>query len=274
MDGSMESLCKTLDWVINADVDELKNKQILSQKIGEAGLVCDLRPSPQNPALSLYGDDVQYRIKIPNIPFIVENWFEYRTELECGGLWQTPVQLAGYLIFLSDKSITSFLEIGTFTGYTTIIVCAYLSRFGLTRFDTYDISHLCKIEFLISKYSLPITYKVGTPDFIKTSVSSYYDTVFIDGDHGYDGVKADFIKFGKGCRFVCFHDINDFWCSGVVKFWNELKTTYYGSQCLFHEFIDHPNNFKLMGIGVMEWGTQLIPTPIQPKRKFFWNVRV
>jgi hypothetical protein len=159
------------------------------------------------------------------------------------------------MIFLSDKGIQTFLELGTFTGYTSAVVCAYLTRFGLTMFETYDILPICKIVYLFDEYKLPIVYKVGSPAFIIKNVSPYYDVVFIDGDHSYEGISSDFSNFGRGCRFVSFHDINDYWCIGVVQFWNELKTKYSETNNNMYEFIDHPNKFNLMGIGILQWGT-------------------
>lgn len=244
--SSIIRLRHTLDWMLTASIEDLKNHELLSQKIGEAGLCHDTRMSPHNSSVSLYGDDVKYiveRVVLANKNPVESN----------GGLWQTPIQLASYLIFLSDKEIKTFLELGTFTGYTSIVVCTYLTRFGLSVFETYDILPICEIMYLFEEYKLPIVYRVGNPELIHKSVFPYYDVVFIDGDHSYEGISSDFSKFGRGCRFVCFHDINDYWCNGVVKFWNELKAKYYHTNNNIFEFTDHPNKFKLMGIGVLQW---------------------
>ncbi len=61
-----------------------------------------------------------------------------------------------------------------------------------------------------------------------------YDLVFIDGDHTYEGVVADFSLYHKLGLRLAFHDINhpdegpggkDF---GVKRFWSELKDRDYG----------------------------------------------
>jgi hypothetical protein len=168
-----------------------------------------------------------------------------------GGLCQTPTQFAQYLIFFHDKNIKTFLELGTFTGFTSVIICAYLLRFGLEIYNTYDIFHICKLQHLFIEFNLPITYKVRTPEFIEVdNINKYYDVVFIDSDHSYSGVSNAFTHFGKNCKYVTFHDINDYFCVGVVAFWKELKTTYNKNN--YYEIIDHPNNFRLMGFGIME----------------------
>lgn len=53
------------------------------------------------------------------------------------------------------------------------------------------------------------------------------DFLFIDGDHSYDGVKADFENFSPLVRpggLVGFHDIFD--GAGVGDFWKEMERTY------------------------------------------------
>ncbi len=59
-----------------------------------------------------------------------------------------------------------------------------------------------------------------------------YDFIFIDGDHSYEGVAADFINYRPllspgGC--IAFHDIVDTPTTrgagqGVFKFWSEIKS--------------------------------------------------
>lgn len=52
-----------------------------------------------------------------------------------------------------------------------------------------------------------------------------FDFVYIDGDHSYDGVSADFRNYGLLAPKVGFHDIGH-QEHGVVKFWNELVKKY------------------------------------------------
>jgi predicted O-methyltransferase YrrM len=78
------------------------------------------------------------------------------------------------------------------------------------------------------------------------------DFLFIDGDHTYDGVKADFEMYTPLVRrggLMAFHDIcihlPEVNCN-VDKFWREIRTRYRN-----WEYIENPNQ-KIYGIGVLE----------------------
>lgn len=74
------------------------------------------------------------------------------------------------------------------------------------------------------------------------------DFLFIDGDHAYDGVKADFELHSRAVRpggIVAFHDIAMKPPCGVPQLWSELKAKYR------HTEIVHETGPKSMGIGVL-----------------------
>lgn len=75
------------------------------------------------------------------------------------------------------------------------------------------------------------------------------DFLFIDGDHSYEGVKADFEMYSPLVRaggMVAFHDVaQDSPAIKVQKFWNEIKANY-----VHREFIDQ-SDVLTCGIGIL-----------------------
>jgi hypothetical protein len=71
-----------------------------------------------------------------------------------------------------------------------------------------------------------------------------FDFGFIDGDHSYEGVKADWENYGPMCKIVGFHDIAG-QVAGCVRFWNELKASV---KYRIEEFLAPETH---MGIGIV-----------------------
>ena len=230
-------LRETLDWLSRASAEQLGDKAELADHIGRAGLFDDGRRAPQDPSQSLYGADARYALP---------------TRDNSMGLWQTPLQLAGFLIAVRDKGIRTYLDVGTFNGWTIAIVAAYLKRFGLQRVDSVDVFALCTqaTRDLWREYDLPITYVLCPAHEILERVGAAYDFAFIDANHEYESVKRDFFAYAPLARMVGFHDIHDHHCPGVVRWWKELRAMH--PECVFNEFTEHPNGWDLMGIGVVE----------------------
>lgn len=233
----MDSLESGIEKLLNLPTSDILDKETLIDIIGNIGLFHDTRHYPGDNKF-LYGDDSKYMVP------------SYDTGK---GLYQTPIQFAEYLIYLSQKQVKSYLDIGTLSGWNPTVVAAFLKRFGLEYLHTFDVTAYVSpnLSALWKKYDLPIEYHVGIDSDKQTLATNTYDVIFIDGDHSYHAVKADYETFKNSSRITVFHDINDIWCDGVVKFWNEIKEFTQGSANLY-EFKEHPNGYRLMGIGAVE----------------------
>lgn len=88
------------------------------------------------------------------------------------------------------------------------------------------------------------------------------DFAFIDGDHTYEGVKADFSLYGPLVRpggLICFHDIlrrDDQPDIRVYRFWQEIRGSFDTE-----EIIGPDGSGKKIGIGLLRVG----PSGVRPK---------
>lgn len=158
------------------------------------------------------------------------------------------------------------LEIGTFNG-GTMFVMSRLARPDATIISVdlpggkygggYSESHMRIIKRLPSSdQTLHLlradSHSVETREQVSHILGTgKLDLLFIDGDHTYNGVKADFEMYAPLVRsggIVAFHDIAHHppeLCSDVDVFWQELKSTYQ------YEEIIHDPNQGWAGIGIL-----------------------
>lgn len=234
---------KVLKALVDAPTDDLRSHDWLIARIQSAGLFYDDRVSSEDPTKSIYGSDVAYMHHNPG-------------KCPKTGLWQTPQQLAGAMLLLSSKGITSYLEVGPATAWTSTFLVTYLSRFGLTSARLVDAYSLLddSLPSMWKAFNLPIEYTLFPLEQEIVPLEQLrptYDLVFIDGNHEWKHVNMDFNHYGPLARILMFHDINDRSCVDVVRFWKTLREKH-GAEWTFHEFTMHPNNFRLMGLGIVE----------------------
>lgn len=165
---------------------------------------------------------------------------------------QYPYEMAKLLCFLFERKneISSYIEIGVERGGTFFTIDSFMrtinpnfkNSIAIDRsnwilrngFDKYASVHDgCRFCQMNSQKFVP---------------DSRYDLCFIDGDHSYAGVKADFEKMKEYSRYIAFHDIT---CTlpniEVKKLWDEIKNKYE-----HWEFVLEDKNFPVqMGIGVI-----------------------
>tara|TARA_Y100000816_G_scaffold215663_1_gene160902 strand:+ start:878 stop:1570 length:693 start_codon:yes stop_codon:yes gene_type:complete len=223
----MEIVKKNL--ITDSDVNNLKNENYVHDLICKLGF--------NNEALH-------------EQPDIVKN--------NMGGLkiWQYPNQFSKYLLFLQKFKIESYLEIGVRHGGTFVLTNEYLKKFNnVTKSVAVDVS----INEQLTKYckSNPNMFYLHMDshreDFKEYMTNNKFDLIFIDGDHSYDGVKADYELCKHNSDILVFHDISNKKI-GPKKLWKELKRT--TNEYDFYEFIDQYEEVfkktgrKYLGIGV------------------------
>jgi cephalosporin hydroxylase len=125
----------------------------------------------------------------------------------------------------------------------------FTERFSNCHFirgDSHSSSVLEELTTLLKGYT-------GYNSKIELYKHEYFDFLFIDGDHTYEGVKQDFemySPFVKKNGIICFHDINDTKRHRdrnvfVGKFWNEIKDS------PNYDAVEFNSNLDWAGIGLL-----------------------
>jgi len=140
---------------------------------------------------------------------------------------QLDLNEAGHL-FSVAKSIPNgrLLEVGRFGGGSAVLLATAVNgaEGRLFSIDISDIEDKVIKEFL-ERYGLASRVDLVVADSRTYKVKpESLDFIFIDGDHSYEGVKADFYNFRDALKVgghMLFHDYYP-WI-GVVRFLDEMK---------------------------------------------------
>lgn len=153
-----------------------------------------------------------------------------------------------FIVERDGDGLKTILEIGTFKGGTAYI----FSQIALNKVITIDLHRNQDGRnplFQKLKTKVPIIEVMGissapaTIQAVKNLLGEdLVDLLFIDGDHGYEAVKADFINYSTLVRdggWIAFHDIHHFPSAGeaaceVHRLWEEIKGDYPFLEFIFH----------------------------------------
>jgi Methyltransferase domain len=130
-----------------------------------------------------------------------------------------------YLTWLSlckAFGVRTYLELGTERGAAAKMAHRFLM---MAKVVTVDLSHRS-----LAHFDSEITYLEAnshgehTPEAVLAILGKdLIDAVFVDGDHSYQGVKADCEMWWPKTRLLMgFHDINTHSCPDVGRYWNEI----------------------------------------------------
>jgi hypothetical protein len=178
------------------------------------------------------------------------------------GIWQSPLQLSEYLCFISNKQISTYLEIGAWSGLCFNTVVNYLNKFN-------KISHCIAVDEYYCKEAynnvtnlenaIYLNESSFSNKFQKIAKSIRWDLVMIDGDHCYKSIVNDYCIVQNNARLIAFHDICNIYCPDAILAWHRIKNEE-ADRFNIYEFTkqDPLSTSACMGIGVLELKSDLL----------------
>ena len=166
-------------------------------------------------------------------------------------IWQYPNQFALYMAWLVSKAnqINSYMEIGTRHGGTFVMQVETLQKVNHHFKQAVAVDLIDQPE-LLEGYEY-IQQDSQSKDFSLWVSKQFFDCIFVDGDHKYEGVKKDAELTVERCNIQVFHDISSDSCKDVGIYWQEHKIAHNETHH-FLEFVDQYDSVggSFLGIGV------------------------
>jgi len=199
----------------------------------------------------------------------LEDYFQFSNEIF--GVHQIKSEIISFLEFANLEQPQHVCEIGTACGGTNFLLSQSLTSIKLMIGVDLYVKNKSQLQYF-SKDSQQVIFINGssyadrTVDKVRSILADKkLDVLFIDGDHNFDGVKQDFLKYKHLVRdggLIVFHDIvSDYltrygrqtgrWAGGVPQFWSKIKLLY-----PHYEFVEDLDQDGL-GIGVIRYSENI-----------------
>lgn len=158
---------------------------------------------------------------------------------------QIDEEITRLIDMLAEQEVKTVVEIGTAQGGTSFLLMHAVS--GVEFFLGLDlhVRHRSLLKGMAPEGAAfhavdGSSYDEGTLAKVKSLLDGReIDFLLIDGDHRYEGVRADYLAYKSMVReggLIAFHDIvpsqredyrviDERWSGGVPRYWEELKTT-------------------------------------------------
>lgn len=182
---------------------------------------------------------------------------------------QIDSEILGLLQLAADRQVARVIEIGTAQGGTTYLLSRAIPTTRWTLSIDLRPRHTRVLHFLnepgrVFQALAGSSIAQNQLRRVETLLEGVpADLLFIDGDHRYEGVKADFAHYRRFVRpggLIVFHDIvpvadtgsptaGKRWVGGVPRFWQEVR----GQGSRSWEFVERRDDGGF-GIGVIENG--------------------
>lgn len=202
---------------------------------------------------------------LPRLGLNNEALHEFPSELYpwCGyGVksWQYPLQFSKYLVELSNRHISNYLEIGCRHGGTFIVTVEYLKRFNnLEVAIALDIAQ-SNIMASYAEADRLVSYHLASSlsqEGVALIQQRHWDLTLIDGDHSYAGCKGDYEAVRDHVKLIALHDIVSDVCPGVTQTWKEIKSVVPARRTFefteqYAEVVNRTGN-QFLGIGLVDF---------------------
>jgi hypothetical protein len=176
---------------------------------------------------------------------------------------QNRAELRGLLSFIVRHDIQSVLELGCWTGALSRCLHAAFPHLRLAVADDGYVEGL-GLPWAPSPAAARFRGRVGTPEYAAFRAAlGRVDLVFIDADHRYAAVRADFLREQAAPhRFLALHDITgaNRHTRGVARLWRELPPGHTAALVRPMEELGRP--WSEMGIGF--WSAAEAPMDFGP----------